>query len=100
MDTHEGPSDLEKKEIYKVKNRMNARRNRKRWKESDQEIESIFNDNEKRIKELEQMADRLSRELVSPGQRQATADKKNKRIVYSYGHSSKEVKPRYFGHPI
>lgn len=56
-------SDEEKTDLRKMKNALDARNNRKRWKESDLECEELLRRNDKRISELEQMAERLSKEL-------------------------------------
>lgn len=56
-------SDDERRELKKMKNALDARNNRRRWKESDTECEELLRHNDKRIAELEQMADKLSREL-------------------------------------
>lgn len=56
-------SDDEKRDLKKMKNAMDARNNRRRWKESDMECEELLRRNDKRIADLEKMADQLSREL-------------------------------------
>lgn len=56
-------SDDDKRELKKMKNALDARNNRRRWKQSDMECEELLQRNDKRIAELEQIADQLSREL-------------------------------------
>lgn len=56
-------SDAEKKEVIRLRNVEQCRKNRRRWKESDEEMKAIYESNEKKIDELEKLATKLSSEL-------------------------------------
>lgn len=58
-------SEAEKKEVLRVRNVEQCRKNRKRWKESDEEMNSLYKSNEQKIEQLEQMVTKLSNELGS-----------------------------------
>lgn len=62
------------------KNRIleNNRRNRRRWKEEDAEIEALYESNEKRIRDLEKACDQLSKELATDSRPSGTSKSKSK----------------------
>lgn len=59
IDLNEG----EKKEVLRIRNMEQCRKNRKRWKETDDEIRTLYDSNEKKIEKLEGMVTKLSSEL-------------------------------------
>lgn len=60
-------SEDEKKEVLRMRNVEQCRKNRKKWKESDEEMNSLYKSNEKKIEQLEEMVTQLSKELGSGG---------------------------------
>lgn len=56
-------SEDKKKERIKIRNTENARRNRQRWREEDVEMVKIYEDNEKRINQLEKQVVDMTKEL-------------------------------------
>lgn len=52
-----------KKEVDRVRSVENCKKNRKKWKESDETIKALFESNEKRIRDLESMVHNFSKEL-------------------------------------
>lgn len=62
MDRKEKPSSDKKKEQREA-NLASLRRHRARTKVQRQEMEDLYQDNENKMKRLEDMADKLSREL-------------------------------------
>ena len=56
-------SDSQKKEVLRIRNMEQCRKNRRRWKETDADIQSLYESNEKKIEELEKLATKLSKEL-------------------------------------
>lgn len=56
-------SDDKKKEKIKIRNTENARRNRQRWREEDVEMVKIYEENEKRINQLEKQVVDMTKEL-------------------------------------
>lgn len=58
-------SEQERKEVLRVRNMMQCRKNRKKWKECDSEMEELYHSNEKKIEQLEKLVTKLSKELGS-----------------------------------
>lgn len=56
-------SEAEKKEVLRLRNVEQCRKNRRRWKETDQDIKNLYDSNERKIEELEGMVVKLSKEL-------------------------------------
>lgn len=59
-------SEAQRKEVVRVRNIHQCRKNRQRWKESDEEISTLFESNEKKIEDLEKMITELSKDLEGP----------------------------------
>lgn len=60
---HINRTESEAKESIKVRNLNYCRKNRKKWRESDKEMEELYRANEKRIKQLEGQVEKLSKQL-------------------------------------
>lgn len=56
-------TDEQKKEIHKMQNTENARRNRERWRKEDDEMVKIYEENERKIHQLEKQVGNLSSQL-------------------------------------
>lgn len=56
-------SDSEKRDILRKRNTQNARESRKKWKNSDYEIQRLFDSNEEKIGGLEKMVSEMTKEL-------------------------------------
>lgn len=56
-------SDSEKRDILRKRNTQNARESRKKWKNSDYEIQRLFDSNEEKIRGLEKMVSEMTKEL-------------------------------------
>lgn len=56
-------TDAQKKEVLRIRNMEQCRKNRRRWKESDEEMKSLYDSNQKKIEELEKLVSKLSNEL-------------------------------------
>lgn len=86
-------SEMEKKERKRRQNTESARRTRERKRAEMERLEKVYDANELRIKELEIMADELSREL----RRHNTISDPRKD---SYAFDNKEERPKWFGAPF
>lgn len=53
----------ERKELLRMRNVHQCRKNRKKWKERDDEMNNLYMENEARIHQLETMIDKMSAEL-------------------------------------
>lgn len=56
-------TEAQKKEVLRIRNMEQCRKNRKRWKETDEEMKALYDSNEKKIDELEKLVSKLSNEL-------------------------------------
>lgn len=56
-------TEAQKKEVLRIRNMEQCRKNRKRWKETDEEMKTLYDSNEKKIDELEKLVSKLSKEL-------------------------------------
>lgn len=64
----------ERKEMLRRHNTEIKRKNRQKWRESDREIQELYDSNQVRINQLERMVDQLSNELAQ-GERQRSLNK-------------------------
>ena len=48
-------TDDQKKVVYQIRNTESGRKNRKKWRENDKEMEQLYKDNEQRILQLEEL---------------------------------------------
>lgn len=55
--------DSEKKDFLRNRNAEYSRKSRQKWKESDEEIQDLYESNEKRIEDLEKLVVKLSKEM-------------------------------------
>lgn len=53
----------EKREVLRRRNVDQCRKNRQKWRDNDKEMQELYDKNEKKIEQLERMAERLSAEL-------------------------------------
>lgn len=56
-------SNAQKKEVLRIRNMEQCRKNRQKWKEEDIEMEDLYQKNERKIEELENLVNKLSKEL-------------------------------------
>lgn len=70
-------SGEDRKEYLKARNAESCKCNRKKWKESNEEIKKIYDSNENRIKSLEKLVETLSYELKHGGS-SSSSGKSNK----------------------
>lgn len=56
-------SDIEQNKDKRTRNNESCRRNRKIWKDNDQAMSSLYESNERKIANLENLASKLSDEL-------------------------------------
>ena len=59
-------TDDQKKVVYQIRNTESGRKNRKKWRENDKEMEQLYKDNEQRILQLEGLVNQLRNELQVP----------------------------------
>lgn len=69
-------------------------KNREKWRQSDREIQELYNSNEEKIKKLEGMVEQLSSELARPAPRNKPQTTVNKL------HRSKQGRQEWFGDPF
>lgn len=67
-------SDEDNRDLARVRNTETARRNRRKWKDSDFEIEKLYESNQQRIINLERMVVDLSEELKQPRRQPSSRD--------------------------
>ena len=68
-------SEDQKKELLRFRSVQNCKKNRQKWKESDEDIEKLYESNEKRIAELEKMVEQFSKELEAYSAASASTSK-------------------------
>lgn len=72
-------SEAEKKEVIRIRNVQNCKKNRKKWKQSDEEIQQLYDSNEARIKELERLVEQFSKELEGHSSSSSSSSAKKSR---------------------
>lgn len=60
---NEAGKEKERSELLRLRNVHQCRKNRKKWKECDDEMNNLYVENEIRIHQLETMIDKMSAEL-------------------------------------
>lgn len=71
-------SEAEKKEVIRIRNVQNCKKNRKKWKQSDEEIQQLYESNENRIKQLEKLVEQFSKELEGHSSSSSSSGKKSR----------------------
>lgn len=85
-------SDSDRKEILKKRNTEVKRNNRQKWKQSDLEMQQLYDHNQARIMQLEQMVDGLNRELAGSTSAPKSSCKRTG--------AAKQNKHEWFGEPF
>lgn len=101
-------SEQQKRDMLRHKNTQNARRNRRRWRENDSEMQQIYDSNERKIEKLERMVVDLSDELKRPNSKHLRTSKSNETKPKNNGSSrfqrtnsfDTERRPEWFGEPF
>lgn len=85
-------SESDRKERLKKRNTEVKGNNRQKWKESDLEMQQLYDSNQARIIQLEQIVDVLNRELSGSTSGSKTSSKRTGLATYK--------KPEWFGEPF
>lgn len=77
-------SEAEKKEVIRIRSVENCKKNRKKWRENDREMQELYDSNEKRIHELEKVVARFSKELARDSRSSSKSSSKNSKYRGSW----------------
>lgn len=81
-------TDAEKKQVLRIRNTESSRKNRRKWKEQDNDMKAIYDSNEQRIQQLENMVLSLSSELKNGSRSSATSSTSTPSSYHNSSHSS------------